>query len=72
VADDIVNTAEIERGDEIALDAVCGMTVDVELARARDLVLAFAEREYAFCGACCRDRFARSPIAFAVAGRAEP
>lgn len=71
-SDETLNTSEIEEADEIDRDLVCGMSVDVELARERDLLLEFADREYAFCGAECRDRFARSPARYAVAGRSTP
>jgi YHS domain-containing protein len=72
MSDEVVSTAEVETNDEICIDAVCGMTVDVEVARLRDLISEFAEREYAFCGRACHDRFIADPVAFAVAGRSEP
>lgn len=72
VSDEIVSTAEVETNDDIAVDAVCGSPVDLELARAHDLIAEFAEREYAFCGSSCRDQFLATPMAFAVSGRAEP
>ena len=34
-------------------DPVCGMTVDVEEARAKGLTLEHGGREYAFCGKGC-------------------
>lgn len=69
---DALNTAEVESVDELAEDVVCGCPVDVEVARQRDLILDFAEREYAFCGHACRDRFARAPSVYAIAGRSAP
>ncbi len=72
MSDEIVSTAEVETNEEIGMDAVCGSAVDLELARALDLMAEFAEREYAFCGRSCRDRFLAAPVAYAVSGRAEP
>jgi len=72
MSDETVNTAEVESTDDISIDAVCGMSVDIELARQGDLITEFAEREYAFCGRACRDRFLAEPVAYAVAGRAAP
>ncbi len=72
MADETSNTAEIETSDEISSDSVCRMPVDIELAREADLITEFAEREYAFCGPACRDRFLATPAAYAVAGRGAP
>lgn len=72
MSEEVVSTAQVEDPEEIATDAVCGMPVDVELARDRDLITVFAEREYAFCGGACRDRFLAEPVAYAVAGRSTP
>lgn len=72
MSEDTVNTTELETSDEIGIDAVCGMTVDIEIARQSDLMAEFADREYAFCGAACRDRFLAQPIAYAIAGRDAP
>ena len=60
--------------EEIALDIdpVCGATIDPDITRELDLGVSFAEREYLFCGSRCRDRFVRSPLAFAAAGRDAP
>lgn len=72
MSDLIVSTAEVETTEDIGMDLVCGSAVDLELARALDLVAEFADREYAFCGRSCRDRFISAPTAFAVSGRSEP
>ena len=42
-------------------DPVCGMTVDVEQARAKGLVLEHDGREYAFCGKGCMLEFRDDP-----------
>ena len=68
MSDETVNTAEVETSDEIGIDPVCGMPIDIEIARENDLVAAFADRQYAFCGAACRDRFLGQPVAYAIAG----
>lgn len=70
--DETISSAETETMDEISTDPVCGMTVDIEVARQSDLITEFAEREYAFCCAGCRDTFLGHPTAYAVSGRAEP
>lgn len=62
----------VETPGELAIDPVCGTTVDVELAREHDLAARFADREYTFCGTGCRDEFLARPIAYAVAGRDAP
>ncbi|MDE3112004.1 MAG: YHS domain-containing protein [Chloroflexota bacterium] len=72
MTDETVNTAEVETSDEIGTDPVCGMPVDVEIARESDLVSEYADRQYAFCGRACRDRFLAEPIAYAIAGRDAP
>jgi YHS domain-containing protein len=43
------------------LDPVCDMIVDVAAQREQGLVLERPEREYAFCGPGCLQRFARDP-----------
>ena len=45
-------------------DPVCGMTVDVERARANGLTLEFEGREYAFCGKGCLLEFRDDPEPF--------
>jgi YHS domain-containing protein len=43
------------------LDPVCDMIVDVAEQRERGLTLERSEREYAFCGAGCLEKFAKDP-----------
>lgn len=43
------------------LDPVCDMIVDVAEAREQGLTLELPDREYAFCGAGCLTKFAKSP-----------
>ena len=45
-------------------DPVCGMTVDVEQARAKGLTSEFDGREYAFCGKGCLLEFRDNPEQF--------
>lgn len=45
-------------------DPVCGMTVDVEQARATGLTLEHDGREYAFCGKGCLLDFRDEPAPF--------
>lgn len=42
-------------------DPVCGMTVNPEQARTKDLVYEFDGREYAFCGKGCLLEFRDNP-----------
>ena len=42
-------------------DPVCGMTVDVEQARAKGLALTHEGREYVFCGKGCVLEFRDDP-----------
>jgi len=42
-------------------DPVCGMTVDIEGARAKGLVAEHEGREYAFCGKGCFLEFRDDP-----------
>lgn len=42
-------------------DPVCGMTPDVEQARAKGLVTVYDGREYAFCGKGCFLEFGDDP-----------
>jgi YHS domain-containing protein len=43
------------------LDPVCDMIVDVAEQREQGLTIERPEREYAFCGAGCLERFAKDP-----------
>ena len=43
------------------LDPVCDMIVDVAEARDQGLTMESGDREYAFCGAGCLTKFAKSP-----------
>jgi YHS domain-containing protein len=45
-------------------DPVCGMTVDLEQARAKGLTSEFEGREYAFCGKGCLLEFGDDPERF--------
>ncbi len=49
-------------------DPVCGMTVDVEQARAKGLVSAYEGHEYAFCGKGCFLEFGDDPEHFLEVG----
>ncbi len=51
-------------------DPVCGMTVDVEQARAKGLVTTHEDREYAFCGKGCLLEFRDNPETFLAVGYA--
>ena len=42
-------------------DPVCGMTVDVEQARAKGLTLTHEGQEFAFCGKGCQLEFRDDP-----------
>ena len=42
-------------------DPVCGMTVDIEGARGKDLTFEFEGHEYAFCGKGCLLEFRDNP-----------
>jgi YHS domain-containing protein len=44
-----------------ALDAVCGMTVDIEGARSRNLVAQHEGTTYYFCGRGCKLDFEEDP-----------
>ena len=44
-----------------ALDPVCGMTVDIEIATERDLHLVHAGTDYYFCGRGCKLEFGDDP-----------
>ncbi len=43
------------------LDPVCDMIVDVVEQREQGLTIERPEREYAFCGAGCLEKFAKDP-----------
>ena len=45
-------------------DPVCGMTVDIEQARANGLTLTHEGREYGFCGKGCLLEFRDDPWRF--------
>ena len=45
-------------------DPVCGMTVDVEQARAKGLTIEHDGREYAFCGRGCMLDFRDDPAPY--------
>ncbi len=48
-------------GPDSAIDPVCGMTVDIVSARARDLVAEHEGMTYYFCGKGCKLDFADEP-----------
>ena len=43
------------------LDPVCDMVVDLAEQREQGLTIERPEREYAFCGAGCLEKFAKDP-----------
>jgi YHS domain-containing protein len=49
-------------------DPVCGMTVDLEAARAKGLTATHDGREYGFCGKGCLLEFGDDPESFLAAG----
>jgi len=49
-------------------DPVCGMTVDVERARADGLVVVHDGHEVVFCRQRCREDFLREPAAYLAPG----
>lgn len=49
-------------------DPVCGMNVNLDEARPRDLVSTFEEHEYAFCGKGCFLEFRDDPETFLAPG----
>ena len=51
-------------GDGAARDPVCGMSVDPEQARAKDLVASYEGREYFFCGRGCKLDFQEDPARY--------
>jgi YHS domain-containing protein len=51
-------------GPDSAIDPVCGMTVDIASATARDLVAEHEGQTYYFCGRGCRLDFGEDPGRF--------
>ncbi len=51
-------------------DPVCGMTPELEQARARGLVTTFEGREYVFCSKGCLLEFGEHPETFLAPGYA--
>jgi YHS domain-containing protein len=51
-------------------DPVCGMTVDLETARAKGLSLVHEGREYVFCGKGCLLEFRDAPETYLAEGYA--
>jgi YHS domain-containing protein len=49
------------KDDEMILDPVCDMIVNVAEQREHGLTLERPEREYAFCGAGCLEKFSKDP-----------
>ncbi len=49
------------RSEGKILDPVCDMIVDLAEQREQGLTIERPEREYAFCGAGCLERFAKDP-----------
>jgi YHS domain-containing protein len=49
-------------------DPVCGMTVDLDVARAKGLVATHEGREYGFCGKGCLLEFGDDPERFLAVG----
>lgn len=62
----------IESDEEIAIDPVCGATVDLDQAREHALTTEYEGRDYVFCGPKCRLIFESRPTRYAVPGRARP
>ena len=46
------------------LDPICDMVVDVAEARGDGLTLEYAGRQYTFCSAGCRTKFANDPMGY--------
>jgi YHS domain-containing protein len=46
------------------LDPICDMVVDLAEARDGGLILEYAAREYGFCSAGCKTKFATDPAAY--------
>lgn len=62
----------LESDEEIAIDPVCGATVDLDEAREHAYATEYEGRDYAFCGPECRLIFEGQPVRYAVPGRARP
>jgi YHS domain-containing protein len=45
-------------------DPVCGMTVDIEAAQAKGLVISHLDRQFVFCGKGCFLEFRDGPKTF--------
>jgi len=54
--------------DGHVIDPVCGMTVDLEAARAKGLVFTHEGIEYGFCGRGCRLEFEEDPGRYLAPG----
>jgi YHS domain-containing protein len=61
---DVAETREIAPNE----DPVCGMTVEIEAARAKGLAREHDGREYVFCGKGCFLEFGDDPETFLAAG----
>lgn len=55
---------EATSAGQMAIDPVCGMTVDPETARAKDLHIAYKGTDYFFCGKGCKLEFGDDPERF--------
>ncbi len=49
-------------------DPVCGMTVDLEVARTKGLTTTYEGRDYGFCGKGCLLEFGDDPETFLAVG----
>jgi YHS domain-containing protein len=49
-------------------DPVCGMTVGIEAARAKGLLITHLDRQYVFCGRGCFLEFRDDPETFLESG----
>lgn len=49
-------------------DPVCGMIVDPEQARSKELAFSYEDREYVFCGKGCLLEFRDDPEAYLKPG----
>ena len=58
-----------DKEPDVAIDPVCGMSVNRQTAKHR---LEYRSREYSFCGARCRERFAAEPEKFLQPKAPEP
>jgi YHS domain-containing protein len=46
------------------LDPICDMVVEIAEARDQGLTVEYKEREYGFCSAGCKTKFAKDPTAY--------